>query len=291
VNLALPRAGLAPEAALRTIALQGGHSGADVILYTDDTDTFVRKSSGLVQGNARLMKQAVKQRLFAAQGLSFPHVRSMDFDTARRAYFDMDYVPSRTLGDLVRSQSPFETSTIVDEIADMLALFRATTRDTLPASLFHDKIAEIAKARPSPLLEHVAAKLRAMDWSEIPASTSHGDMTFENILVSPDGQVTFIDCDEPFASSWHLDFGKLFQDITGHWCLRGLDKPSIGAAERLAQIGVAFQALARELDPTLPPRLLQFAALHLFRTVPYSRSEGDVGFALRAAARLLEMTQ
>ena len=38
-------------------------------------DTFVRKSSGLVQGNARLMKQAVKQRLFAAQGLSFPRVR------------------------------------------------------------------------------------------------------------------------------------------------------------------------------------------------------------------------
>jgi len=35
--------------------------------------------------------------------------------------------------------------------------------------------------------------------------------------------------------------------------------------------------------------LLQFAALHLLRTVPYSRSDGAVAFAIRRAARLLEI--
>lgn len=289
MSLAFPRAVPAPETALRSIALQGGHSGADVILYTDDTDTFVRKSASLPQGNARLTKQAIKQRLFAAQGLPFPRVRVVDFDAARRAYFDMDYVPSRTLGEMVRAQAPFDIGAVVDEIADILALFRATSHDTMPPALFHDKIAEIAKAKPSRDLNRIAMKLDAMDWSGIPVSTSHGDMTFENILVSPDGRVTFIDCDDPFASSWHLDLGKLFQDAAGHWCLRSLDRPSIGAAERLTQIGAHIRLLAVDLDPALPHRLLQFAALHLIRTVPYSKTDRDVDFALRAASRLLEI--
>jgi hypothetical protein len=60
VNLAVPRIDAAPRTALTSIALQGGHSGADVILYADDRDTFVRKSASLPQNNARLMKQAVK---------------------------------------------------------------------------------------------------------------------------------------------------------------------------------------------------------------------------------------
>jgi hypothetical protein len=119
-----------------------------------------------------------------------------------------------------------------------------------------------------------------MDWSGIPASASHGDLTFENILVAPDGVVVFIDCDEPFASSWWLDLGKLFQDTLGHWCIR--TAPSIGAAEKLAHWAQDFGALAPD------PRLAQFAALHLLRTVQYAKSTDTAAFAIRAALRLLE---
>ena len=214
----------------------------------------------------------------------------MDFDAARRVYFDMDYVPSRTLGDLVRTLSPFDMRAVIDAIGDMLATFHATSQNAMPATLFYDKIDDIAKTlAPSPLLNHIVERLHATDWSGIPASVSHGDLTFENILVSPDGEVTFIDCDEPFASSWQLDLGKLFQDCAGQWCLRMLDKPCIGAAERLAQLGSEFRALAADLDPALPARLNQFATLHLLRTVPYATTDDAAEFALCAAARLLEV--
>jgi aminoglycoside phosphotransferase (APT) family kinase protein len=290
MSFAAPRLETASETALTSIALQGGHSGADVILYTDDRDTFVRKSASLPQNNARLMKQAVKQRLFAAQGFPFPAVRGMAFDAARRAYFDMDYVPSRTLGDLVRTLSPFDTRAVIDAVADMIAVFHATAQAALPPTLFHAKLDDIANAlTPSPLLGRVVKRLHAADWSGIPSSVSHGDLTFENILVSPDGDVTFIDCDEPFASSWQLDLGKLFQDCAGQWCLRLLPHIPIGASERLKQLGDAFRAIACEFDSALPYRLKQMAALHLLRAAPYAKTDKTALFAIRAAARVLEI--
>jgi aminoglycoside phosphotransferase len=282
MNLALPRAEFAPTRS-PAIALTGGHSGAEVLLYTDDSDTWVRKSAAASAGNARLLRQALKQRLFAAQGLPFPHVRELGFDAARRAWFEMDYVPARTLGDLVRSQVAFDRGIVIRAVDELLAKFRLTATKPLPAELFLAKIAEIGRFSHDASLHRAAARLSAMDWSGIPASASHGDLTFENILVAPDGSVVFIDCDEPFASSWHLDLGKLFQDAAGHWCIR--TAPSIGAAEKLAHWARDFGALAPECNA----RLAQFAALHLLRTVPYARSDDTASFAVRAALRLLEL--
>ena len=279
MNLALPRAEFAPAPA-RAIALTGGHSGAEVVLHTDDSDTWVRKSAATSAGNARLLRQALKQRLFAAQGLPFPRVRELGFDTARHAWFEMDYVPARTLGDLVRSQVAFDRAMVIRAVDELLAKFRQTATEALPAELFRAKIGEIGRFCDDAALHRAAARLSAMDWSGIPASASHGDLTFENILVAPDGGVVFIDCDEPFASSWHLDLGKLFQDAVGHWCIRAA--PSIGATEKLAHWARDFAALAPDA------RLTQFAALHLLRTVPYARSADTASFAIRAALRLLE---
>lgn len=296
MNLPLPRQASRTSGDLKTHVLQGGHSGAEVILFTDEADTFVRKRAQRTTGSARLLKQAVKQRLFAAQGLGFPRVRDMGMDATRRAWFEMDYVPARTLGDLVRTQAPFDGERVIAAIANLLMLFRTTENAPLSADLFRSKIADVARvaeenaaaAKHLPELRRVAAALDAMDWSCIPVSISHGDLTFENILIAPDGAVSFIDCDEPFASSWWLDAGKLFQDIAGAWCLHTLAAPSVGITERLVRFDGDMRTLAAELDPALPPRLLQFAALHLLRTVPYSRSEGAVAFAIRRAARLLE---
>jgi aminoglycoside phosphotransferase len=297
VNLPLPRQVSRASAELKAYVLHGGHSGAEVILFTDEADTFVRKRAQRTTGSARLLKQAVKQRLFAAQGLGFPRVRDMGVDATQRAWFEMDYVPARTLGDLVRTQAPFDGPRIIAAIANLLTLFRSTESGTLSADLFRSKIVDIARvaednataAKHLPELRRIAAALNALDWSGIPVSISHGDLTFENILVAPDGAVSFIDCDEPFASSWWLDAGKLFQDIAGAWCLHTLGAPSVGITERLVHFDDDMRGLAAELDPALPPRLLQFAALHLLRTVPYSRSEAAVVFAIRRAARLLEI--
>ena len=143
---------------------------------------------------------------------------------------------------------------------------------------------------PSPLLDWVVERLHAADWSGIPASVSHGDLTFENILVSPDGDVTFIDCDEPWVSSYWLDLGKLYQDLHGQWCLRRLSPAvqRVNAVEKLMQLDMLFRPLVAREEPDLAGRLPQLAALNLFRALPYAADRETAAFICARIRRMLE---
>jgi hypothetical protein len=132
--------------------------------------------------------------------------------------------------------------------------------------------------------------LRSRDWTGIPHTPCHGDLTLENILLSAGGSVAFLDCDESFASSFWLDFGKLFQDLDGHWCIRALYGQArlLNAVHKLDQLGAQLRQLALRLEPALAPRLPQLAALGLYRTIPYARDAALVGFVCRRIQHLLE---
>lgn len=274
----------------------GGHSGAQVVLCAADDGAFVRKTAASPAANLRLRQQALKQRLLAAQGFAFPVVRRGGLDPSRCAYFEMDYIPARTLGEVVLGAVPVDRGAIVAAVATLLRAFAALDGGAIDPARFEDKIGAIAAQadqRP-PLRPHAGAiatlgtALLARDWTGIPHTPDHGDLTLENILLSPEKGLVFIDCDVAWVSSWWLDLAKLFQDFEGHWCLRGQVRPSVDALERLRLFALDFRALAREMDPRLPPRLAQFAALHLFRVLPYAQSTQSVGFACAAAARLLD---
>jgi hypothetical protein len=274
----------------------GGHSGAQVVLCAADDGAFVRKTAASPAANLRLRQQAIKQCLLAAQGFAFPAVRRAGVDPQRRAYFEMDYIPARTLGEIVLGAVPVDRGAIVEAVAALLRACAMLTGSAIDPAHFRNKIDAIAgqAGQRAPLRPHASAiaglqrALFARDWSGIPQTPDHGDLTLENILLSPERGLVFIDCDVAWVSSWWLDLAKLFQDFEGHWCLRGQERPSVDALERLRLFAQDFRGLARALDPNLPPRLAQLAALHLFRVLPYARSAATAGFACAAAARLLE---
>ena len=286
----------APQRDVRVIERLGGHSGAEVLLCAHGADNFVRKTAAGAGTNPRLRKQAIKQRLFAAQGFPLPSVRSIGKDDDGRAFFDMDYVPSRTLADLVVSGTSFNRTGLVEAVAQILWIFRSCVAGVIPADAFLTKIADVRATTEKNAVafghrEKIAAlakKLSGLDWAGIPASPGHGDLTLENILVSPGQGVMFIDCDEPFASSYWLDFAKLFQDFDGHWCLResNASDTAAGAAE-LTVLGHEFRALAKDANAKLPARLAQLAALHLFRALGYAQSAATVDFVCNATDRVL----
>jgi len=279
----------------RVIQVLGGHSGAEVLLCEHDGHSFVRKTALNPTANLRLRRQAIKQRLLAARDLPFPCVQTIGLDQSGRAYFEMDYVPARTLCELVVNAVPFDRAAVMAAIARLTRVSSSACAGTLSAHLFRDKIeAIVAQSRTHPAMNGhsdaiaaLATQLTACNWKGIPQSAGHGDLTLENILVSPERGVVFIDCDEAWVSSWWLDLAKLFQDLEGRWCLRALSQPSVDALERLAQLAADFRGLAGEIDSSLPPRITQFAALHLFRTLPYVQSAGDAGFVCAAVARLV----
>jgi hypothetical protein len=273
-----------------------GLDGASVLLCARDGETFVRKRAVAPGSNPRLRKQAIKQRLFAAQELSFPSVRAIGKDESGQAYFEMDYVPSCTVADAIVTDRAYDREALVAVVRDMVWRFRACLSPTIDANGFAAKILDVYMKLErsdwaSPYrgaIERLFRRLSREDWSGIPASPAHGDLTLENILVPEVGSFCFIDCDEPFATSYWLDLAKLFQDIHGHWCLRNEPSADEDSIARLEELGEPFYALAVEADPRLPARLGHLAALSLYRTLPYAKGPEAIGYAVEAAERVLD---
>jgi aminoglycoside phosphotransferase len=276
-----------------------GHSGASVVLHVQGSASFVRKTAASAAANPRLQAQADKQHALWMLGMPMPKILAQGHDPAGLATFDMAYIPGRSLADAVIQAAPFDADRTVKAVGRMAGLFLLSRTAAIPERLFIDKIAEIERhGRDSRATSHMiqtcARMLSTRDWRGIPASPCHGDLSLENILLTAGKSVAFIDCDEPWVSSVWLDFGKLFQDIEGHWCLRDLylgDQPVVrlaNAAQKLEQLRAAFRPLAASADETMPARLPQLAALNLFRAIPYARGPGLIAFLCRRIAHLLE---
>jgi hypothetical protein len=189
---------------------------------------------------------------------------------------------------------------VLAAIERALALFRMTQGDWISHELFHRKIAETAGAASAvPVIDIVplAGALMGCDWTGIPSSACHGDLTLENLLLGQDRVPVFIDCDEPFASSHWLDLAKLCQDVDGHWCLRQLYLMSpqapalLNAVERLHRFGPHLRALAERVAPGFESRRRQLTALNLFRTLPYTRDEHQIAFVLGRMRALLALSK
>lgn len=269
-----------------------GHSGALVTLVGDGRDSFIRKRAASAAASPRLKAQADKQHSFWMFGLPFPKVRSQAIDDTGIASFEMNYIPGRTIADAVMHGATFDPAILVKAVERLMRLFVMGTGGALPACLFQDKIRQIAASSADHAARDCAQMLLVQDWSGIPKSPCHGDLTLENILLTAGGSIAFIDCDETFASSWWLDFGKLFQDLDGHWCIRNLYEEQgvsrLNAIQKLEGLGAWLRPLAAGLDQGLVKKLPQLAALNLFRALPYAKDDAARRFICRRIGHVLE---
>jgi aminoglycoside phosphotransferase len=272
-----------------------------VVLHSNGRDSFVRKTAANASASARLKAQADKQHAFWMFGLPFPRVRSQTLDAAGVSSFDMNYIPGRTIADAVMNSGPFDPPTVVKAVERLMWLFSAQRGDPIEAEIFTAKIAEASSRmlrgtedrQLRDAMQTCARQLLSRDWRAIPETPSHGDLTLENILLTAGRSIAFIDCDYGFASSFWLDFGKLFQDIDGHWCIRALYVPGaepvrrLNASQTLEKLGLHFRRLAAQMDPDLPIRLPQLAALGLFRAIPYAQTDPVRRFLCDRITRVL----
>lgn len=270
-----------PEETCHALA---GHSGARVVLHATHSRSFVRKTAASPAGNDRLLGQIEKQRHLTRIGLPFPRVLMSGFDDQGCAFFDMAYIPGCTLADAVTNAMPFALEPVFAAVERVLWLFRSCRGEALDAELFRAKIAGIGGA--GDMARDCAERLIGLDWEGIPSSPAHGDLTLENVMLGPERDIVFIDCDAPWVSSYWLDMGKLYQDIHGHWCLRRLP-PGVSRAnaiEKLAQLDTLFRPL---IEPALAQRLPQLAALNLLRALPYAPDVETAAFIRARIGRLL----
>ena len=278
-----------------------GHSGAELTLIEADGETFVRKRARAPEQSPRLRQQCDKLRQAHAAGISCPAVYRFD-DSDGLFSFDMEFVPSDSLAHALISGREPDWGVLLPQITGLTARYHGTTQGDIPAPLFLAKLDAIAtgcavnEAAKEDLgrIGAAVAELKKRDWNGIPASQSHGDLTLENLLVQQDGRVVFIDFDVPEQSSWWLDVAKLFQDLTGHWCLRHLvlgDPEGIEALNAQLAMSRAVAGVASTLTEGIPggtERLAPLVAFHLLRTLPYARNPLVVDYVLQRIGAVLD---
>jgi aminoglycoside phosphotransferase (APT) family kinase protein len=292
-----------PGASEETRHALHGHSGASVVLHTSSSHSFVRKTAADASLNDRLLAQARKQRDLGRSGIPFPRIFVSGLVETGHAFFDMAYVPGRTVADAVANAAPFDVNAVLSAVEKMLWLFRACKGAPIPDEQFLGKIAAIERAGTermaddpalSDAIRACAARMAGMAWDGIPQSPSHGDLTLENIMLGADRSIMFIDCDEAWISSYWLDIGKLFQDCFGHWCLRDLYRAAetpvqlANAIEKLETVASAFRALVEDSDPRPASHLGQLTALNLFRALPYAREPHTASFICARVLSVLD---
>lgn len=278
-----------------------GHSGAELTLIEVDGEIYVRKRARAPEQSARLRRQCDKLRAAHEAGVCCPAVYRTD-DSDGIFSFDMEFVPGDSLAHALTSGREPEWSMLLPQITGLTARYRDTGEGEIPAPQFLEKLDAIAAgctlnpAAQDDLarIDKAVATLKVRDWSGIPASQAHGDLTLENLLVRQDGRVVFIDFDVPEQSSWWLDVAKLLQDLSGHWCLRHLvlaDPEGIEALNAQLAISRAAAGVAPMLAEGVPggcARLAPLVAFHLLRTLPYARNPLVVDYVLQRIAAVLE---
>ncbi len=270
-----------------------GHSGARVVLRQADGISMVRKTAGRPSDNERLRRQAEKQSTFYAAHVPTPQVIRSGFDN-ERYFFEMIYVPSISVAASCASGSTASMPILKAFVESWIARLRDETTGTIGADSVQAKLrAVIAACRETPILhpsmpviDLLGSLLARAQWPPLPEGPCHGDLTLENILVDSKGAIWLIDFDAPELSSYWLDLAKLYQDLSGLWCLRHLaaeDRNTLAYKNAI----IAMRRFRAEIDQVVAAALPGFhaglpslVALHLMRALPYCEDTATIVYIL-----------
>lgn len=278
--------------------LLSGLSGAAVYMATrDNRHWFVRKAASSPQGNARLRRQAEKQKAWQravhCDIRTPPIIDEGEIDD--RYYFDMEAVRGVDGITYLRSVDYRGVSAFADRVCRYLrAAFDAeplapSSAGDLFGSLY-DRVCEV-EAGTSLLRDEDAApvllglaKLRRLDPPR--PTLCHGDLTLENVIVEENGTIWVFDLlDAPFEHYWH-DVAKLHQDLDGGWYLRR--QPPVARciteylSRRVLDVVTRRDPHYRELHPLL-------VACTFIRILPYVREPAALDFVQQRIAHYAQL--
>lgn len=255
-----------------------GYSGCGLQLYRTETASFVRKSAGSAAYTARLKAQCFKQMEFAAAHIHTPKVLCTG-DVDGRFYFDMQFIQGGTLAERIACMSVLDVTEIVGLVCKTLWATQCQTVTDAP-TIFMKKIEELQEFRHWPnFIADAFYLLREFDWRNVHRSSCHGDLTLENILVTPQKDVYFIDFLDSFYDSWMMDAAKLLQDLELGWSFRA----QLPDAARSVRLLVAKEVLLKEIERAgggakALCTIYHLLLLNVLRIYPYAQDESTLYF-------------
>lgn len=264
-----------------------GFSGASIaVLRRSGSASFVRKVAKTTQANKALRAQADRQIWLRAKldgAANVPEVFEQG-EVEDLYYFDMEFVPSRDANSFLISANFTELREFAERVEEMVTCMSQSSLEghAEEASLdpFRSKLAEISQrtdGRFDALIAPIGEALERLPrFATNPAPTvCHGDLTFENILVSARRDLWTIDAIPSPIDHYWMDWTKLFQDCEGRWHIHRGKKLSVGVTRWLRNRWFSY---AVKLAPDYAARHYILLALTFARILPYAKERADLDF-------------
>ena len=245
-----------------------GHSGCEILLCADDSNSqekYVRKISPDVSYNERLLNQSQKQEKFTSKLsiiespkiLRRGHVNDL-------FYFDMNYINGKSLSDHIRSSDISTVVPLIKALQDYLSCDKIQQTEDL-SKFIQEKIKNIRTKTTGyeKFYEHVLQN----NWQHIPTSECHGDLTFENLIVS-NGKLHFIDFLDSFIDTKLIDVAKLLFDVRYFWSSRFIkQKPIVKSiyVDEILKNTQIYKDNKKSIDCLI--------VLNILRVIPYCKDK------------------
>ncbi len=268
-----------------------GHSGCDISLYSNNGTFFVRKSAGDAGYNRRLMRQMLKQSTHATTQdvIRAPRVLGRQMDSNGLFYFDMEYVRTRTLAEYMHSITVKEIVRLINLLFDWMPVSHGTINPDA-SRIFASKISSLYKSftNITPIEQAAFDILNQFDFSKIPTSPCHGDLTLENILITSDNQLYLIDFLDSFYDSWMIDVAKLLQDLDIFWSYRHIEmSPNLSIRLMTAKNALIENMMEAENGTDNLVKIYHILLLNILRIVPYTKDDITKEFLQNALHKTL----
>lgn len=141
---------------------------------------------------------------------------------------------------------------------------------------------KLAGLVPVTSYDDLKRKADGIDWDTLPSCMTHGDPTFDNVMLNSEGDVVIIDplpANPAVPNLRCVDLAKIFQSILGFEQVRYEGFPDMNGFR-----GYQMRTLREVMLDTNEWRATMFwVAIHYFRAVPYM-PEGKVRYEIKRTA-------
>lgn len=198
-----------------------GHSGCEIFIIDFEGKQHVLKISSSIDYNDRLKSQMLKQKSFSDQVIFSPKIITEGFDKNNLQYFIMEFVNGISFNDYIRIKPFDQSKKIFYKLLDFIAR-NNTNKIVDKKEIIDKKVEEVLKNIQMDINFRKPKELEC----KIPSGFCHGDLTFENILISKKG-IYLIDFLDSYLESPLIDFSKLYQDLILNWSNRYKESDSL----------------------------------------------------------------
>lgn len=250
-----------------------GLSGCEIELYQVGNNNIVKKTSSGLEYNDRLIKQVEKQKMFESTFVKSPKIFDEGIDEYGNYFFLMEYINGMSFSGYLNTYSFKSSIDIFTKILSSLVdIHGKPSNECVEINRITAKINDLK----SKLIQYtdVFDILETKIPNKLTQAKVHGDLTFENIMISHTGEIYYIDFLDSFVDNVYIDLGKLQQELSLYWSVRHnkITNEIILKYEKLQDVfNKCFASKMFDQET-----ILFFSILTILRILPYTKDTHEI---------------